>query len=145
MQIDDSSPVRLSEAILLGSVSYPQCRKAYVGRDGSGCLLTNAARALGMQIKRGTCSSEIIHFISDRFPFVSWFIPAPFCSPAFGETTGIVAIIILYDDDRFQWSAEQVAEWVAKLEAHYERLRDVEPDTVRAREETPASQQEVTV
>jgi hypothetical protein len=46
--------IPFSEALLLGVMSQPTCKGAFLGDDGAGCLVTAAVRACGVEPKSTT-------------------------------------------------------------------------------------------
>jgi hypothetical protein len=108
--------MKLSEAILLGSMFRPPVRHEFVAPAGS-CALGAAGEALGVPVPRLVPET----FVS-AWPRVSRTVRCPACD----ERLLPVVWAIIELNDRHQWTRPQIAAWVAELERGEDAM-DFEP------------------
>lgn len=103
-------PLKLSEAIRLGSMSTEKCRGFVCRYDGARCALGAAALAIGSQAR---VTGEAIAEMRKRWPWTRLMVNGP--EPILiGEVSPLPTIVYL--NDQTNWSREQIADWVATIE-----------------------------
>jgi hypothetical protein len=101
--------VKLSEAILLGSVTGPQIIGSLSDRDSGTCALGAALKACGISI----VDLEDVPVASSVWPWLSRAQVCPVCREKVREVTYVITNHL---NDRHLWSRERIAEWVASVE-----------------------------
>lgn len=111
--------MKLSEAILLGSISNGQAFYALKDRDGNTCAMGAAMTSIGMDIEN-TYSYEQRDQLPNIFPIL--LVPVPSLPgeliwPDYVEykyQTVWEAIVVL--NNEYKWTRPQIAAWVAEKE-----------------------------
>lgn len=110
--------LKLSEAIRLGAMLRPQARGGYFVKGGS-CAIGAALEAIGMNSKCLDAGPAL-----SRWPLARNVVPCPQCLDS-GTAWSMAAHL----NDHHQWTREQIADWVATVEAQDE-LQHAEPVAV---------------
>lgn len=109
--------MKLSDAILLGAMSTPQGvgTTSSLANSEKTCALGAAAFASGLRCGMG-------QDIQDRFPILREMVPFP-PKPQCKE---IVYCCVMALNDEYRWTREEIAGWVATLEAQQEVQAEVQ-------------------
>ena len=111
--------MKLSEAILLGSVGTKQAFGSLRTTDGATCALGAAMVGSGWDEDEMTEITTYAH-LSDKFPITKKFVPLPYSDNFVGGIHPL-GIIIPYLNDKCKWTRPQIAAWVATIEDQLEQ------------------------
>lgn len=99
--------MKLSEAILLGSMLRPQMRNEFMGPTGS-CALGAAGEALGFLAHGDLTPYEV------QWPWVATrAVECPVCCARLVSAVDVIMEL----NDVHRWTRPQIAAWVAEIEA----------------------------
>lgn len=124
--------MKLSEAIRLGSMLVPQARNVFVGRL---VVTPSGAECIGIQSGPqkdppgepvGACALGAA-WLADNDIFLKWNVDSEALHPITRSTQPFFAIVTSLNDD-FGWSREQIADWVATVEAPIAVAREAPVD-----------------
>lgn len=114
----------LSEAIRLGAMNHPHGRFEFQQSNGATCALGAACDAVGvldrllsaLQSRESLRESDLI--LNTAFPILMRRVTWP-CGVLEGNPacTNPVGYIITTLNDTYLWTRQQIAEWVASIEA----------------------------
>ena len=125
--------MRLSEAIRLGGMQWPQGFDGYMDRE-TRCALAGASDVAGIAGTRIRSSSDRVSVdygaMLDRFPILGTKHLSGCACEHWNVTPEPLQDIIIHFNDRHQWTRERIADWV-------ETIEPPEPVTV---EEEPISE-----
>lgn len=97
--------MKLSEAILLGTMIRPQAFRALITDDGA-CALGGALLAVG------ATGEPALRSVRNRWP---WALTVSANCPSCGRSCPVFGVITHLNDNH-RWAREQIAEWVAGIE-----------------------------
>lgn len=103
--------MRLSEAIRLGAMLHPQEFGAYKSDTGT-CALGAAIEAA---IGRVRISPSPYFLLLERWPWINGELLV--VCPAMCQIDMLVGSMIIHLNDDHRWPREQIADWVATIEA----------------------------
>ena len=100
--------MRLSNAIRLGAMLYPQGLRNLF-QDGRSCALGAALIACGKDPNVVGCDG-----VAELWPYVMVLVSCPVCDE---RKRAMWQIASFHLNDKHAWTREQIADWVATLEA----------------------------
>lgn len=112
--------MKLSEAILLGSVGTEQACGSLMTRDGKTCALGAALVATGYQFS-GKDRDDLLGYmtVEQQWPWARNPVEHPV-----RHTFGQDAIDIIWSlNDNYGWTRPQIAAWVASIEPQDEQVK----------------------
>jgi hypothetical protein len=105
--------MKLSEAILLGSMIRPQCGALFM--DGKSCAMGAALEAYGIPYNEDTsCDSPVLAALPRFSQSIAHLTDCPVCKGSVWEDSGYK--IVEHLNDYHRWTRECIAAWVATVE-----------------------------
>jgi len=102
--VETPKPLKLSEAMRIGSMTTKQAFGKWTGQDGSFCAIATAAHMYGVT------SLSIVELLESRR--VTW----PECShPTFSGKPGSLAGALVHVNDEHKWPRHKIADWLESI------------------------------
>lgn len=122
--------LKLSDAMRLGAMLKPQRFGILSSPDGGTCAMGAAFDALGgLGELIGQSNAAWACSAAALWPWVMTIVRHPVMGDSMFHSSGVLNIIVDLND-RFQWSRERIADWIATIEPQDDATRVETPATI---------------